>query len=376
MQLVSFLFTIPVLLFFSLRLQAAELTEANITAKIATNQGERYHAVPSITRKADFFKLLDLIKNGSSPATEDGKRDLITKLRDCLNHQYLPENLEQADEKAVDQIKNRLMKEEINFFRVSGIAGLNFMPTNYTELDLATLTGGLSTMVGKLVIGDEHGTGTLIAIPHGHGHKWAVLTCGHIIDSVGCDKDEDDEDRLIFELKQPGGTIVPLPIKQIKVFKRANQSFSITDIGYPSANPENSVILPDHIRALPRYDSKSDLALYFFDETQMIRTQTVPAYLDTQFPVVVQPNFHLGAVHGLNFLSFSINHSGQHINYTFPFVADDQNPLITDINAKAKTKMFALGYAAFETEELPTLSGARDIHRNHIYDGRTIASLI
>ena len=162
-----------------------------LTAKKIHKEKEETHAAPGAV-------LMDRIIIIKSRDERPVKRDL-------------DEDLRHAD-KRVCRCLN------INFFRVSGIAGLNFMPTNYTELDLATLTGGLSTMVGKLVIGDEHGTGTLIAIPHGHGHKWAVLTCGHIIDSVGCDKDEDDEDRLIFELKQPGGTIVPLPIKQIKVF--------------------------------------------------------------------------------------------------------------------------------------------------------------
>lgn len=358
------------LLFFSTSLQAAqELTQANITAKVAAGQVNINHPTPhTMTRRVGFFKVLDLIKNGTSPATELEKGNLITELRNSLDHQYLPANLTSIDEKAVDYIKNRLVQEEINLFRRFG-SGTNFMPTYHTEQNLYDTTKGLSSMTGRLMTENGHGTGTLIAVPNGHGgHKWAVLTCGHILDDIGCSKDDAaDNDNLTFQLKALNGAVVNLPIKQIKVFKRDGKSVQIKDIGPPHhENPQNSASFPDHIRALPRYDLNGDLALCFFDEHQMIGGQNIPAYLDHQFPVTTQPVLHA------NPLTFTITKAGHAITYSLPFVDNDQNPLIIDINGRIKAEMFALGYAAFENEELPTLSGARNIDRNHIYPAATI----
>jgi hypothetical protein len=171
-------------------------------------------------------------------------------------------------------------------------------------------------------------------------------------------------DALIFHLEQQAGPI-QLPIQSIKVFKRIGQSFEITDkYTPPFIIPENSVILPDHIRALPRYDSNADLALCFFDDTHILTgTQTIADYLDAEFPIVNEPSLTADQ------LSFSIQKSTAVVkNYILKLVGNDSAPLIADINSRNKMDMYSLGYAAFDTgNSFPTLSGARNIDRNEIY---------
>lgn len=377
MRFVSFLFTISVLLFFSIRLQAAELTEANITTTIANgevDQADHAYDNPTLQQKIVFFKVIDLIRNGISPDEAVDKRNLITKLRECLNHPNLSRNLKSTDEKAVDNIKERLMEEEINLFRRFGFPDANLMPGEAgVEEQLAIRTKGLSKMVGELVARNGSGTGTLIAIPNvDGGHIWAVLTCGHILDDVGCDKnDANDNDELNFQLKRPDvAATVRLKIKRIKVFKRPEKSFQITDIGHLPINPENSVTFPDHIRALPRYDVNGDLALCFFDEAQIVTAgQNIQQYLDAQFtiPDANQPTIQDGPIEGLRSLRFTITQAEQDINYILPFVDDNQTPLRTNINTRNKAEMFALGYAGFDGQVYPTLSGTRNLERLQIY---------
>ena len=178
------------------------------------------------------MNLLDFFKSAPTSQTQTAKSGAIAALRDVLNNPNVLANLEYADEKAEDHVKNRLLKEEINLFRTFGVPGSSFMSSNQNKVQLALLTKNVSRLVCEIII--KRGgsikatlTGMLIAILDEVSYKWAILSCGHLIDEIGCDKDEGVDDTLLFKHVTPAGITINLPIKQIKVFKRPNQSFSM-----------------------------------------------------------------------------------------------------------------------------------------------------